>query len=44
MTAAMTEVAHDARNTIQSALVFVFCIGAAMALPVVLAVIGFQAL
>lgn len=44
MTAAMTEMAHDARNTLQSALVFVLCIGAGMVLPIVLALVGFQAL
>ena len=44
MTAAMTEMAHDARNTLQSALVFVLCIGAGMVRPIVLAGVGFQAL
>ncbi len=44
MTTAITEMAHDARNTLQSAMVFALCIGASMILPLTLAIIGFQAL
>jgi hypothetical protein len=44
MTPAITEMAHDARNTLQSAMVFALCIGASMILPLTLAIIGFQAL
>jgi hypothetical protein len=44
MTVAITEVAHDARNSLQSAAVFALCFGASMVLPLALAVLGFQAL
>ncbi|HVK80158.1 MAG TPA: hypothetical protein VM915_06050 [Verrucomicrobiae bacterium] len=44
MTTAITEMAHDARNTLQSAAVFALCMGASMILPIALAVVGFQAL
>lgn len=43
MTTAITQVARDARNGLQSAAVFALCIGSSMVLPLALALIGFQA-
>lgn len=44
MTTAITQVAHDARHSLQSAAVFALCFGASMVLPLALAFFGFQPL